>query len=271
MDSEWFDVEEAIGETIDFLTVRRAGEQWVGEMPDWFDGYVFGGLVLAQAVYAATRVAPQGRRVHSVHGYFLRPVSAGRPVSYRIDPLRDGRTFASRRLEMTQDGEGVFTMACSFTADTEGYEYELPMTADVPDAVELDVVPGPPPWHAAYLGPTDREVDGTRRSTHRAWIRVADQLPDDPHLHAALVAFATDWTGTGGRPLHLDGDTTGMVSLDHAVWFHRPARADDWLFYDVHALVNAGGRGLLRGTMYGSDRRIVASAAQEMLLRPVEG
>jgi acyl-CoA thioesterase-2 len=95
-------------------------------------------------------------------------------------------------------------------------------------------------------------------------------LPDDPHLHAALIAFATDWTGTGGRPLRLDGDITGMVSLDHAVWFHRPARADAWHLYDVHSLVNAGGRGVLRGTMHDVERHIVASVAQEMRLRPVD-
>jgi acyl-CoA thioesterase II len=87
-------------------------------------------------------------------------------------------------------------------------------------------------------------------------------------LHAALLGFASDWTGVGGRPLRLDGDTEGMISLDHAVWFHRPARADEWLFYDVHSLVNAGGRGLLRGVMRDRDGRVVVSAAQEMLLRP---
>ena len=94
-------------------------------------------------------------------------------------------------------------------------------------------------------------------------------LPDDPHIHAALVAFATDWTGIGGRPLHLEGDTTGMVSLDHAVWFHRPARADAWHLYDVHSLINTGGRGVLRGTIHDVDRRIAVSVAQEMLLRPI--
>jgi len=91
----------------------------------------------------------------------------------------------------------------------------------------------------------------------------------DPHLHAALLGYATDWTGIGGRPLHLDGDTTGMISLDHAAWFHRPARADEWLLQDVQSLVNAGGRGTLRGVIRDIDGRVVASMAQEMLLRPV--
>ena len=101
------------------------------------------------------------------------------------------------------------------------------------------------------------------------WFRVPAALPDDEHLHAALLGFATDWTGIGGRPLHLEGDTQGMVSVDHAVWFHRVARADDWLFYDVHSLVNAGGRGLLRGVMRDRDGRVVISVAQEMRLTPV--
>ena len=94
-------------------------------------------------------------------------------------------------------------------------------------------------------------------------------LDDDPHLHAALLGYATDWTGIGGRPLHLEGDTTGMISLDHAAWFHRPARADEWLLQDVQSLVNAGGRGTLRGVIRTRDGQIVASMAQEMLLRPV--
>jgi len=161
------------------------------------------------------------------------------------------------------------SMTCSFTADTDGYEYELAAGAGVPPPDQLALSEGPGPWVAAPVGPTPPEEDGTRRSTHRIWFRIPRQLPDDPHLHAALLGFATDWTGTGGRPLRLDGDTQGMVSLDHSVWYHRPARADEWLLYDVHSLVNTGGRGLLRGTMRRADGRLVVSVAQEMLLKPV--
>jgi acyl-CoA thioesterase-2 len=174
-----------------------------------------------------------------------------------------------RQLEAMQDGEPVFAMMCSFTADTDGYEYELAIDRDVPAPDDLPVSVGPGPWAAAHLGPTPPAPDGTRTSTHRAWSRIPVALPDDPHLHAALIAFVTDITGTGGRPLHLEGDVTGMVSIDHAAWFHRPLRADEWLFYDVHSLVNTGGRGVLRGTMYGPDRHVAVSVAQEMLLRPV--
>src|SRR5437016_4284029 len=123
---------------------------------------------------------------------------------------------------------------------------------------------------AGSIGPTPPRADGTRESTHRMWFRIPAALPDDRHLHTALLGFATDWTGIGGRPLHLEGDTTGMVSLDHAAWFHRPARADAWLFYDVQSLVNAGGRGLLRGVMRDLEGRVIVSVAQEMRLTPVD-
>ena len=113
-----------------------------------------------------------------------------------------------------------------------------------------------------------RTAPASRRTA--LWFRIPAALPDDLHLHTALLGFATDWTGIGGRPLHLDGDIEGMVSLDHAVWFHRPARADDWLFYDVHSLVNAGGRGLLRGVMRDHEGHVIVSVAQEMRLTPVE-
>jgi acyl-CoA thioesterase-2 len=239
------DINSIVEETIEFVTVRPDGDGWVGDAPDWFGERLFGGFVLSQSVHAATRTAPDSARLHSLHGYFLRPVFAGKQLSYRVAPLREGRTFVMRQLEAVQDGEPVFAMMCSFTADTDGYEYELPIDRDVP------------------------APDGTRTSTHRAWSRIPVALPDDPHLHAALIAFVTDITGTGGRPLHLEGDVTGMVSIDHAAWFHRPLRADEWLFYDVHSLVNTGGRGVLRGTMYGPDRHVAVSVAQEMLLRPV--
>jgi acyl-CoA thioesterase-2 len=190
-------------------------------------------------------------------------------VSYRITSLRDGRTFATRSLEAEQDGNLVLSMACSFTEDTEGYEYELPIGHDVPGPEEVEQGPGPGAWIAAGLGPTPPDDNGVMQSTHRLWFRLPGELPDDPHLHAALITFATDWTGIGGRPRHLEGDTTGMVSLDHAVWFHRPIRADAWNLYDVHSLVNAGGRGVLRGVMVDLDRHVAVSVAQEMLLRPI--
>lgn len=272
------DVDAAVAQMAAALTVRPDGDGFVGDAPSWFGDLLFGGFILGQGVYAASRTASEGRRIHSLHTYFMRPVLAGTPVRYAVSPVRDGRAFSLRRLDASQDGKPVFTMACSFTADVDGYDYDQYKASDAPDPDDIDPTIGPTDWAApwlrtwqqAWLGPTPPEPDGTRRSTSRVWLRVARALPDDPHLHAAFVAFVSDMTGTGGRPLHLDGDTTGMTSVDHAVWFHRPARADEWLLYDVHALVNAGGRGLLRGTIHRRDRSIAASVAQELVVLPAE-
>jgi len=270
-----FDTAAAFDETLAFLTLRPAGQRddlWIGDAPDWFGDYLFGGFIIAQSIIAATRNAPEGRRLHSLHAYFLRPVFAGKSLAHEVLPIREGRAFTSRHVEVRQDGKPVLDLTCSFTADIDRdvYVYDLPALHKVPAPAELEPEQGPGPWVAADVGPTPAAADGTRDSTNRMWFRIPHQLPDDEHLHTALLGFATDWTGIGGRPLHLDGDTTGMVSLDHAAWFHRPARADEWLFYDVHSLVNAGGRGLLRGEIRDGEGHVIISVAQEMRLTPVE-
>jgi acyl-CoA thioesterase-2 len=269
------DIAAVVAETLELLAVRSGDHdgEWVGDAPDWFGDYLFGGFVIAQATAAATQDAPEGRRLHSLHAYFLRPVLSAHPIEYRVQPIREGRSFTSRHLEASQSGKPVLDLSCSFTADTDdtdGYVYDLPGPSEVPGPDDLEVEPGPGPWVAAPVGPTPARPDGTRESTHRMWFRMGAPIPDDVHLHTALLGFATDWTGIGGRPLDLEGDITGMVSLDHAAWFHRPARADEWLFYDVHSLVNAGGRGLLRGVIRDRDGRVVISVAQEMRLTPVD-
>jgi acyl-CoA thioesterase-2 len=263
---------DPLTEMLDYLTVRPDGRdgdgRWVADAPPWFGPVLFGGFVIAQAIVAATQDRPAGRRLHSLHAYFLRPVVAGTPTAYAVHGLREGRSFTSRHLSATQDGKPVLDMACSFTTDTDGYVYDLPAAGGLPARDGVPVEQGPGPWVAAYLGPTPVRDDGSRESTHRMWFRIPSELPDDENVHAALLGFATDWTGVGGRPLDLEHDTTGMVSLDHAAWFHRQARADEWLFYDVHSLVNAGGRGLLRATMRDEAGLVVASVAQEMRLTP---
>lgn len=260
----------AVADVIAALSVRRDGEGWIGDTPIMSRRAVFGGFLVGQAVMAATSEAPQGRRLNSLHAYFLRPVVEGRPVSYRITPLREGRTIVQRRLDADQDGEHVLTMSFSFAADSEGYEYQPSSTAGVaePDRA-ADRSYGP--WEMVVLGPSAvDEADGSRRSTSRMWFRTSAPLPDEPHLHTALTAFATDITHTGARPLHLEGDTRGIVSLDHAVWFHRPLRPDEWSWYEVTSVINTGGRGLLRGSMYSGDGKLCASAAQETLLKRYE-
>ena len=195
----------------------------------------------------------------------------GADIAFHSEVVKAGRTLGLHLVTASQDGKPVITMTCSFTADTDGYVYDL---SGIPDGVALpDDLPAPDdedhpaPWDVRWIGPSAPRPDGTREATHRHWFRLPRDLDDDPPLHAALLGYATDWTGIGGRPLHLDGDTTGMISLDHAAWFHRPARADEWLLQDVQSLVNAGGRGTLRGVIRDTDGRIVASMAQEMILR----
>ena len=265
----------AIDEFLDLLQHDRRGDAWVGQTPDWFGPVVFGGVGLALTISAACGDAPEGSRLHSVHAHFLRPVLGGREIVFRSEVVKSGRTINLHQVTASQDDKAVITMTCSFTADTDGYVYDL---SGIPDDVPLpDALPEPDhaehgigPWDTRWLGPSPLRPDGTREATHRHWFRLPRQLDDDPRLHAALLGYATDWTGIGGRPLHLDGDTTGMISLDHTAWFHRPARADEWHLQDVQSLVNAGGRGTLRGVIRNTQGVIVASMAQEMILRPVE-
>lgn len=264
------ELSRAVRDTIEALTLRRDGDAWSGEMPTWLWGpVVFGGFAVAQAVAAVTRDAPDGRRLHSLHAYFLRPVMGGKAVSYRMSPVKDGRTLTSRRLDASQEGKPVLSMMCSFGADTDGYEYEAGMPDDVPDPTDLSVETLGP-WQCAVIGPSEPDGSGFRRSTHRMWFRTNGPLPDDDHLATAFTAFASDLTYKGARPLHLDGDTRGIVSVDHAIWFHRTLRPDQWCYYDVHALINAGGRSLVRGQMFSSDRQLCISVAQEALVSRYE-
>jgi acyl-CoA thioesterase-2 len=264
----------AIDEFLDLLQHERRGDRLVGRTPDWYGPVVFGGVGLALTISAACGDAPSGSRLHSLHAHFLRPVQGGQEIVFCTEVLKAGRAFNLHRVTASQDDKPVITMSCSFTTDTGGYVYDL---SGIPDGVPLpdelperyDTGDDAGPWDERWLGPSPVRADGTREATHRHWFRVPRALDDDVHLHTALLGYATDWTGLGGRPLDLEGDTTGMISLDHAAWFHRAARADDWLLQEVQSLVNAGGRGTLRGVIRNTQGLIVASMAQEMLLRPI--
>ena len=265
---------DASDEFLALLELEQRGDTWIGQTPDWYGPVVFGGIGLALTVRAACADATTGSRLHSLHAHFLRPVLGGREIAFDHEVVKAGRAFSVHRVAASQEGKTAITMTCSFTADTDGYVYDLSgIPSDVPMPDEL---PEPEPvegeegsWDVRWVGPSALRADGTREATHRHWFRMPQARDDDPHLHTALLAYATDWTGIGGRPLHLDGDTAGMISLDHAAWFHRPARVDEWLLHDVQSLVNAGGRGTLRGVIRDARGTIVASMAQEMLLQPV--
>ena len=249
--------------------VRRQDAQWVGESPAWFGPHVFGGILLAQALGAASGSVPDDRRARSLHAYFLRVADAAVPLFYEVTTLKDGRLAHTRAVTATQNGETVLTMLCSFAADRDGRTYELACGQDVPDPSSLASRPGPGPWEFAFVGPTPARKDGTRDSTHRAWMRMTTAVPEDPRVHDSVLAFMGDLSWNGACPWDLSSppDRSGMVSIDHAMWFHRAAPVDDWLFYDVQALVHAGGRGTIRGVLYGSERQIVCSVAQELQFR----
>ena len=267
--------QQAVDEFLAVLQLERDGERWIGRTPDWSGPTVFGGVGLAMTISAACRGAPDTKRLHSLHAHFLRPLQSAGEVDFTAEVLKAGRSFHLLRVTAAQHGKPAITAACSFTTDGEGYVYDasgIPDDVPTPDEIPVPVPEDDElwPWDDRFVGPSAPRGDGTRESTHRHWFRLPRRLDDDPHLHAALLGYATDWTGIGGRPLDLEGDTTGMISLDHAAWFHRPARADEWHLQDVHALVNAGGRGTLRGVIRDVDGRIVVSMAQEMLLQPAE-
>jgi acyl-CoA thioesterase-2 len=240
--------------------------------PDWWvGGRTFGGMVVAQALSAAQQTVSPRLDVHSLHGYFLRPTSPGARTTHVVDRVRDGRSFSSRQVTSAVEGKETFRMTCSFHAPEEGDEYQLPMASGIAPSGEIAGVEAPFPFDIRELGATERRQDGTYLSTRRCWFRTREPLPDDPAVHACLLAYFSDMTGAAFRPLSLgQWGTHTDASLDHAVWFHRPWRADAWSLFDLQALVNAGGRATIRGTMHGEDGSLHLSIAQELLIRKLD-
>jgi acyl-CoA thioesterase-2 len=251
-----------------FTVVEEQGSI-VGSSPSWFGNHVFGGILLAQSLDAARSTAPDGMRARSLHAYFLSAATADSPICYQVERTKDGRSASTRAVTASQDDRVALTMMCSFAGDRDGRAYDLRLDDDVPEPQTLPARTAPGPFEWAFVGPTPEREDGTRQSTHRAWIRITDRLPDDARVHESALCFISDLTWTAASPWRLAGppDRSGMVSVDHALWLHRSTRADEWLFFDVHSLVHAGGRGTIRGVLYGRDRRIVASMAQELQFR----
>lgn len=246
---------------------------------------VFGGQVAGQALVAAARTVDDGSRVHSLHAYFLRPGDPKVPILYTVDRIRDGRSFTTRRVVAIQHGRAIFNLAASFQVDEDGYEHGLPMP-DVPPPESL------PDWQAQWASVADlapdrfgrpRAIDlryvtgappsrvGTSSTRQQVWLRAAGRLPDDPVLHTCLLTYASDMTllDTALLPYGTSAldESIQMASLDHAMWFHQPFRADTWLLYDQETPAASGGRGLTRGSVFRRDGTLVASVVQEGLVR----
>ncbi len=272
-DEDW-DPEQERADFYAVLTgVTATGQpgEFVGEVPEhWNDDVMFGGTIIGQSITALTRDAPEGRRLHSMHAYFLRPAGSHTPIDYVVVPIRDGRAYSSRRLTASQNGKAVFEVMASFTQDGEGYLYDLPHTSALPSRNGAEHGFGMAGVEAVYLGATDLRADGTYESTDRKWFRMPIDIGEDIHLHTAYLGAISDWTGMGSRPLKMEWDQGGqfpVASLDHSLWFHRPAKITDWHFLDLHSLVNYGGRGQIRMTIRNEAGQVVLSMAQELLLR----
>ena len=248
---------------------------------------VFGGQVAGQALVAAGRTVPTERKVHSLHAYFIRAGDPSVPIVYEVDRIRDGRSFTTRRVVAIQHGKAIFALSASFQVSEPGVEHAEPMP-DVPAPEQLPtfgerIAPyreqfGPwgrfprpidvryvndPPWISREHGP--------REARNRVWMRADGTLPDDELLHVCVLAYSSDMTLLDSI-LARHGLAWGLdkvlgASLDHAMWFHRPFRADEWVLYDSNSPSASGGRGLATGRFFASDGRLIATVVQEGLLR----
>jgi acyl-CoA thioesterase-2 len=259
-----------------------------GLSPDEDRQRVFGGQVAGQALVAAGRTVndaggPQ-RTVHSLHAYFLRPGDPTVPILYEVDRIRDGRPFNTRRVVAIQHGKAIFNLSASFQIAEEGVSHHSPKP-QVPDPETLptfrellapvadklgDWYQRPRPIDIRHVGEHIRlSAPAVREPRQQVWMRADGPLPDDPLLHACVVAYASDMTllDTTMLPHGLVFDAGFMASLDHAMWFHRSFRADDWLLYDQCSPVAAGGRGLATGTIYRRDGELAVTVVQEGLIR----
>ncbi|SDU40843.1 acyl-CoA thioesterase II [Stappia sp. ES.058] len=250
---------------------------------------VFGGQVIGQSLVAASRTVPEERGVHSLHAYFLRPGDPAVPIIYEVDRIRDGGSFTTRRVVAIQHGHAIFSMSASFQNHEDGLEHQATMpqvTApeDLPSEAELKekfLANAPEPVRLYWerdrpieLRPVDLTHYFSRKKltpAQNVWVRASATLPDDPRIHSCVLAYASDMTLLD-TALFAHGTSVfdpklQVASLDHAMWFHRPFRADEWLLYSEDSPSASGGRGFTRGTLYSRDGQLVASVAQEGLIR----
>lgn len=260
-----------------------------GQSQDLGWGAIFGGQALGQALSAAVQTVPADRCVHSLHAYFLRRGDARHPVIYQVERTRDGGSFTTRRVVAVQHGERIFSMTTSFQVPEVGFEHQAPRPEAVgPDGLWSDVdlarrfadrIPEPlrtraiadRPIELRQIRPHDPLAPKVADPERAVWLRVPDALPDDPALHQYLLAYASDFhlLGTAMLPHGVSWMQPDMqvTSIDHAMWFHRPVRIDEWLLYTMDSPSASGGRGLVRGSIYAADGTLVASTAQEGLIR----
>ena len=282
-------MQQIVAELLDLLRLERLEDNlFRGQSRDIGTRYVFGGQVLGQALSAAQQTVEPVRRAHSLHAYFLRAGDIEHPIVYDVDRTRDGGSFSVRRVTAIQHGKPIFVFACSFHEPEPGAEHQLsmpevPMPEDLPALAiseeAIDKLPAKAqrwlskegPFEFRHVYPRDELHPVKRPPYQQVWFRLVDRIDDDPALHLSLLAYASDF--------HLIGTTTlphaisylqpnvQMASLDHAMWFHRAPRVDDWLLYSCDSPSTQQSRGLARGSVYTREGALIASTAQEGLIR----
>ena len=289
-----------LSKLIEILSLERIEENiFRGQSQDLGWGRVFGGQVLGQALSAAEQTVPDDRFVHSLHSYFLRPGDAAKPIVFMVDPIRDGRSFTTRRVVAVQDGRAIFNLSASFQIEEDGFEHQsATMADDVPGPEELlserelgmryldslpeaarqavpkamrDRILAERPIEIRPVAPQHPMKPKKAEPIKYVWFRAASRLPDRRSLHQYLIAYASDFhlLGSTLKPHGVSWLTPKIqiASLDHAMWFHRPFRFDDWLLYDIHGSTAQGARGLARGRWFTRNGVLVASTMQEGLIR----
>jgi acyl-CoA thioesterase-2 len=280
-----------LDQLVQLLALEKIEENvFRGQSQDLGWGTVFGGQVLGQALSAAVQTVPPERHAHSLHAYFLRPGDVSRPIVYDVDRIRDGSSFTTRRVVAIQNGKAIFNLAASFQIDEPGFAHQDVMPAVPPPEslrTEQEIVAASPralpeafrqrataerPFEIRPVDPPPDPFAPAPSPPARAiWLRTVASLPDDPALHRYLLAYASDhsFIGTALAPHGVTWWTPAMqiASIDHVMWFHRAVRVDEWLLHVMDSPAAHGSRGLVRGRVFTRDGRLVASTAQEGLIR----
>lgn len=285
--------EYTVRDLIDLLELEPLEHNiYRGTNRDIGTGRIFGGQVLAQALVAASRTVDEDRAVHSLHGYFILAGDLNMPVVYFVDRLRDGGSFTTRRVTAIQHGRAIFSMSASFHRQEEGVEHQLEMPAVPPPEElrsELDIIremsdripeslraiiTQDRPLDIRPTDPVDPFDPKPGPPIQHLWVRAVGEPGDDPLHHRSILAYASDYglLGAALRPHGLSHRQPDLMvaSLDHAIWFHRPVRTDQWLLYRMESPASAGARGFSRGTFFTREGQLVASIAQEGLIRRIQ-
>jgi acyl-CoA thioesterase-2 len=283
-------VQPILKDLVELLGLERLDRDlFRGRSQDLGWGAIFGGQVFGQALSAAAQTVTGDRGVHSAHGYFIRAGELAKPIIYEVDRLRDGKSFSARRVVALQEGEAIFSLNASFQIEEAGLDHqdampEVPAPDTLHSETELartfaEFLPEKVRSRATMDRPVEiRPVElrnpffpTVQPAKRHLWYRVVDRLPDDPALHRYLLAYASDFSflATALDPHAVSFVSRGMqvASIDHAIWFHRPFRVDEWLLYDIESPSAAGARGIVRGRFFDQKGRLVASAVQEGLIR----